>query len=367
MNPIPLFSAKLANQGLDYNKAINRVLNRYYYILGEEVSSFEKEFAQYLNVERCVSVANGTDAIELALRALGVEKEDKVVTVANAGFYSSTAIHAIGAIPVYVDVDLTTLTMCPESLLQALNTKPKAIIVTHLYGQLANITELVSIAESAGIPLVEDCAQAHGAMRDNKLAGSFGTISCFSFYPTKNLGALGDGGAIATNNNELADAVCSLRQYGWGTKYQVSMPGGRNSRLDEMQAAILRDKLGHLDEWNSMRRHIAQRYNAAFASLPIQLPASVGADYVAHLYVLRVDNREAFRAFLAAHGISTDIHYPVIDYRQTAYAHDEMYLKNTETVTPQLVTIPCFPNLSDTDVNHIIATITHYFREQASC
>ena len=342
---------------------INRVLNRHHYILGEEVLHFEREFAQYIGVARCIGVANGTDALELALRAMDIKKNDLVVCVANAGFYSSTAIYTVGAIPIYVDIELTTLTMCAKSLAQALTKNPKAIIVTHLYGQLANIEELVRIAATAGVPLIEDCAQAHGAKRGHKLAGSFGDMACFSFYPTKNLGALGDAGAVVTNNNDLADRVCSLRQYGWSNKYQVTIPGGRNSRLDEIQAAILRDKLLYLDQWNSQRRSIALRYNQAFSALPIQCPYSTDTDYVAHLYVLRVKNRDAFREFLAHRGVATDIHYPMLDYLQTAYLTKEC-LDNTEKAAEEIVSIPCFPGLSNADVDYIITTVISFFIQE---
>lgn len=362
--PIPLFSAKLANLNLDFSEAISRVLKRHHYILGEEVVNFEKEFAAYLGVDYCISVANGTDALELALRALGINKGDKVITVANAGFYSSTAIYALGAEPVYADVEATSLTMCPRSLLKALDTKPKAIIVTHLYGQLANMNELEAMATLAGVPLIEDCAQAHGAYRDNKFAGSYGALACFSFYPTKNLGALGDGGAVVTNSPDLAKSLYSLRQYGWTKKYYVSIPGGRNSRLDEIQAAILRIKLKFLEQDNNLRRQIAKRYSLAFSSLPLCTPVSLNADYVAHLYVLRVENRKEFREFLAGKGITTEIHYPVIDYLQTAYSKAENLLEATEAMANKVVTIPCFPNLPEEDVSSVITAVNDYFNQR---
>lgn len=366
---IPLFSAKLVNQDLDFSHAINRVLKRQHYILGEEVVHFENEFAQYLGLERCVTLANGTDALELALRALHVGQNDKVITIANAGFYSSTAIYAVGATPIYVDVEAATLTMCPQSLLDALQLKPKAIIVTHLYGQLANMSDLISIAQSENIPLIEDCAQAHGAKQADKMAGSFGTLACFSFYPTKNLGALGDGGAVATNDHLLADRVCSLRQYGWTNKYHVSVAGGRNSRLDEIQAAILRDKLPSLDQSNMARRQIAQRYNHAFSSLPIDLPSSLHTDYVAHLYVIRLSKRDTFRSFLATRGIHTEIHYPVIDYLQTAYSNfkKDQYLENTEMAAARIVTLPCFPNMPEEMITQVIRSVIDYFNVGLSC
>ncbi len=362
--PVPLFSAVAANAGLDFINPVKRVLDRHWYVLGDEVTNFETEFAKYVGVSNCVTLANGTDALELALRGLGVEKGDRVIAVANAGFYGSTAIHAIGALPHYVDVDRQTLTMSVKALANALKQKPKAVIVTHLYGQLADIEELVRIASKADVPLIEDCAQSHGATRSGKQAGSFGKIACFSFYPTKNLGALGDGGAIVTSDSDLTARIRSLRQYGWSKKYLVANAGGRNSRLDEMQAAILREKLPHLSKWNEERRQIAQRYNKSFVSLPLDLPYSTGEDYVAHLYVIRVKNdRDAFRTFLKTRGITTEVHYPIPDQRQSAYPYaGTEKLEITESACATVVSLPCYPGLTEVDVNRVIAAILEYFQ-----
>ena len=361
---IPIFSASVVNSNLDFVSSIKRVLDRHWYVLGEEVKCFEAEFSTYVGVTECVSLANGTDALELALRGVGVVAGDTVVGVANAGFYGSTAIHSIGAIPLYVDVDATSLTMGVDALSQALQHKPKAIIVTHLYGQMANVAKLTSLAREAGVAVIEDCAQSHGAAFDGKRAGSFGDIGCFSFYPTKNLGALGDGGAIVCNNTVLANQVRTLRQYGWSTKYRVDSTFGRNSRLDEMQAAILRDKLPLLDGWNAERRLIATKYNKAFAELPVILPTFIGEDYVAHLYVIRVEMRDAFRQHMTAKGVATDIHYPVPDHRQRAYAHALTVgeLTNTDTSSNTIVTLPCFPGLTDSEMTVVIDAVLSFFK-----
>ncbi|MGH8420467.1 MAG: DegT/DnrJ/EryC1/StrS family aminotransferase [Pseudomonas sp.] len=366
MNNIPLFSAAKANAGLDFTASIKAVLDSHWYVLGTEVTRFEEEFASYVGVDHCISVANGSDALELALRGLGVVSGDRVATVANAGFYGSTAIHAVGATPVYADVDPVTLTLCKESLSAVIAaTQPAVIIITHLYGQLANVEEIVQLASEAGIPVLEDCAQSHGARRNGKQAGSFGTIGCFSFYPTKNLGALGDGGAVVTSDEKLATRVRQLRQYGWEKKYQVALPGGRNSRLDEIQAAILRIKLPLLDRWNEQRRSIAQRYNAAFAKLDLDLPPSVAEDYVAHLYVVRVKDRAGFAAALKDKMISTDIHYPIADHRQAAYEAEQQYaLPITEYACKTVISLPCFPGLGDEEVNRVIDAVTAYFLKE---
>lgn len=362
LNPIPLFSASVVNSGLDFLAPLKNVLDSHWYILGTEVKQFEDEFARYVGVDHCVSVANGSEALELALRGLGVEQGSRVVAIANAGFYSSTAIHAIGAEPVYVDVAADTLTMCPKALAEVIESKPAAVIVTHLYGQLANIEEIVRIATAANVPVLEDCAQSHGARRNGQQAGSFGTVACFSFYPTKNLGALGDGGAVVTHNDELAARIRQLRQYGWSQKYQVAIPGGRNSRLDEMQAAILRVKLPLLNAWNEQRRSIAQRYNAAFASLDMQLPASTGDDYVAHLYVVRVKARTEFAAALKERLVSTDIHYPIADHKQPAYnVAPTQSLTVTEQACNTVISLPCFPGLTDEEVDRVIDAVKAFF------
>lgn len=361
---IPIFSASVVNANLDFQSSIKRVLDRNWYVLGEEVKRFELEFAQYVGVAECVSLANGTDALELALRGVGVVAGDKVVSVANAGFYASTAIHSIGAIPLYLDVDVNSLNMAASGLAQALLHKPKAVIITHLYGQMANLEELVRLARADGLAIVEDCAQSHGAVLGGKRAGSFGDIGCFSFYPTKNLGALGDGGAIVCNDPAIASKVRTLRQYGWSTKYHVDSACGRNSRLDEMQAAILRDKLPLLDGRNAERRRIATRYNKAFADLPLTLPSSIGEDFVAHLYVLRADARDVFRQHMTANGVATDIHYPVPDHRQRAYPHAQTIgeLSNTEAASETVVTLPCFPGLTDLEVAVVIEAVRSFFK-----
>lgn len=364
--PVPLFSAAIANAGIDFSEPLMRVVNRHWYIMGEEVKSFEREFADYVGVDHCISVANGSEALEIALLGLGVGPGDRVVTVANAGFYSSTAIRAVGAEPVYVDVDSRSLTMCPKSLEKALSKPAKVVIVTHLYGQLADIETLAGLAKRAGAAVLEDCAQSHGARSSSGQCGSFGDLACFSFYPTKNLGALGDGGAIVTSSSEIAERLLTLRQYGWSTKYHITTPLGRNSRLDEMQAAILRVKLPLLDQWNEQRRSIAQRYCEGFKALPLKLPASLGEDFVAHLFVVRVEDRETFTSYLKEHGVSTDVHYPVPDHWQTAYTQTETFdLPVTESDCSRLVSLPCFPGLMESQVDHVIEVVKSYFKQRA--
>ena len=362
---IPLFSDVAMNRNLDFLSAVKKVLDRHWYVLGEEVAGFESEFANYVGVGHCVSMANGTDAIEIALRSVGIGRGDLVVTVANAGFYSSTAIHAVGATPVYVDINASCMTMSVEALIEALKQKPKCVIVTHLYGQMADIKELLALARAAGVMLIEDCAQSNGAKTKGRQAGSWGDAACFSFYPTKNLGAMGDGGAVVTNNDELAAKLKILRQYGWSSKYHVGHAGGKNSRLDEMQAAILRVKLPLLDSWNAARRNIASRYNEAFLNLGFDALPSVDESFVAHLYVARIHNRDALREFLKTQCVATDVHYPVPDHHQAAYIHPQVVgsIEVTESSCKNLVTLPCFPGMTDEAVDTVIAAVKKYFEQ----
>lgn len=359
MITVPLFSAIDIAATVDLRGAVQRVLDSHWYVLGKEVAAFEREFADYCGVPHCVGVANGTEALELALRSVGVGTGDRIALAANAAFYGSTAVRAISAVPVYGDVDPQTLTFAPAVLRTILEHGVKAIIVTHLYGQLAAIESIVDLAAEFGVPVIEDCAQAHGAALRGKRAGSFGAVGCFSFYPTKNLGALGDGGAITTSSAAIAAGVRRLRQYGWGAKYHVEAPGGRNSRLDEMQAAVLRAKLPHLDTWNAKRRSIARRYNEAFAGLPVRCPPSTGEDYVAHLYVLRVANRDQFRNILNERGIASDVHYPVPDHLQPAYPCEEQKgaLPVTEAACESVVSLPCFPGIKPEQVEQVIEAV----------
>ena len=342
--------------------AVNRVLASGCYILGRECAAFESEFAAYCGVAHCISVANGTDALELALRALGIGPGDTVATVANAGGYSTTAIRAVGAEPLYIDIDPDAMNMSAADLAARLTPAVRAVIATHLYGRMAPLPALLAVTGRAAVPLVEDCAQAHGAAIGGRKAGSWGTLACFSFYPTKNLGALGDGGAITTHERELAQRVRSLRQYGWSSKYRCS-EYGRNSRMDEMQAAILRAKLPHLDGWNARRREIACAYSAALAGQAVECPRDFGESYVAHLYVIRTQERDRVRAALSSCGIATDIHYPVPDHLQEAArrAHGTLaasvHLPVTEQASGEILTLPCYAELLDDEISAVVGAL----------
>ena len=339
-------------------EAIERVMASRHYILGKEVDAFEHEFADYCGTRRCVGVANGTDALELALRALGIGRGSRVATVANASYYTCTALDAIGAEPVFVDVD-ESLTMSPVALARVVR-DVDAVVVTHLYGRLAAVEAIVECATRHAKPVVEDCAQAHGASCAGGRAGSFGACGCFSFYPTKNLGALGDGGAVVTADDALADEVRTLRQYGWTKKYEVSVRGGRNSRLDELQAAVLRAKLPWLDGWNAARGAIAARYRAGLADLGVLLPSVADDGDVAHLFVVRHARRDDLRRALDAAGIGSDVHYPIPDHRQSVRAAPAPSLPETEAACAEVLTLPCFPGLTPDAVDRVVAVVQSF-------
>jgi dTDP-4-amino-4,6-dideoxygalactose transaminase len=340
--------------------ALQRVLESGRYILGPECEAFESEFAGYLGGGHCLGVANGTEAIELALRAVGVGAGDRVVTVANTVSATISAIQQLGARPVFVDIDPVRMTMSPAALEACLAKEAatvKAILPVHLYGLCADMPALSAIAQRRGIALVEDCAQAQGAEIQGRKAGTWGACAAFSFYPTKNLGALGDGGAVFTRDSRVAEQVRLLRQYGWRERYLSEIPG-RNSRLDEMQAAVLRVKLRHLDAENARRNGIAQHYLKALAGSALQLPGVPDdSRHVWHQFVLRSPRREALRAHLAQNGIQAAVLYPIPCHQQPAYAQPGLCLPETEKACSELLCLPCHPGLSDAQVNQVIQAV----------
>ena len=340
--------------------AYGRIVERGRFVMGPETEAFETALAESCGARRALGVGNGTDALELALRALRLEPGASVAAVANAGMYGATAILAAGLTPVFVEAEPGRATMDPASLEAALARGCSAVLVTHLYGRLADMEPIAALARAAGAPLLEDAAQAHGAERDGKRAGSWGVAGCFSFYPTKNLGALGDGGAVVTSDEAFADRLRRLRQYGWGRKYVSELAGGRNSRLDELQAAFLMAKLPRLAELNERRRAIARRYNAAFEGLGLELPPGPEADDVAHLYVVRSPRRDALAEALAAQGVASEIHYPVPDHRQPAIEQAmgrQPALSVTERLCAESLSLPCFPELTEPEIARVIAAV----------
>ena len=338
--------------------AVDEVLSSGWYVLGPQHDAFETEFAAAVGVAHCVGVANGTDALELALLSVGCQPGDEVVTAANASMYTATAALKAGLVPRFADVDPRSLLLTAATIAPALTSRTKAVVVTHLYGRMAEIAPIRDLCRAHGVALVEDCAQAAGARNEQGAAGSLGDVAAFSFFPTKNLGALGDGGAVVTNDDERAALVRRLRQYGWSSKYTVTEPRGRNSRLDELQAAVLRVKLPHLDAWNARRREIVARYAEVLGHgvrRMVHGNASDSPAYVAHLAVMITEDREADRAAFTEGGVRTDIHYPVPDHHQPvlADAMADVELPVTELAATQILTLPCFAEMTETEIERV--------------
>ena len=364
MTPIPVFdlARQLTPQRAELEAAVLAVIRDGHFVLGDHVAAFESEFSAYCGARHAVGVANGTDALELALRAVGVNSGDRVVTVANAGGYSTAAIRACGAAPLYVDVDAQSMQVNIDDFERAISTGPRAAIVTHLYGRLADVEALQRSAAASRVPLVEDCAQAHGARLDGRHAGTFGSIGCFSFYPTKNLGALGDGGAVITQDDGFATTLRALRQYGWHRKYHVERAGGRNSRLDELQAAVLRCRLLALDGDNRRRRAIAERYCRSMNNPLLEIPVRQGENDVVHLFVVLTRHRDALAAHLRAHNIGSDVHYPVPDHQQPGLPvpEDVTPLPVTEQLAQRVLTLPSFPTMTEEEIARVIDTCNSF-------
>ncbi len=344
--------------------ALTRVLESGWFALGREVEAFEQAFSEFLGGGHVAGVGNGTDALELALRALELGPGDTVVTAANAGGYATTAILACGAQPVYAEVDADSGLLDPERLLPlARKSGARALIITHLYGRMAPMRALMDQAREADLLIVEDCAQAHGASLEGNPAGTWGDLGCFSFYPTKNLGALGDGGAVFARNQALIERVHALRQYGWTDKYTNSMPGGRNSRLDEIQAACLRARLPHLPAANLRRRRIARRYLEQIDNKWISLPdrPDIDAD-VFHLFPVTSTRRQALADHLASSDIQSAVHYPCPDYAQPAWRGlvPDHALPVTDQRAREILSLPCHPALSEQEIDHVIATCNRF-------
>jgi dTDP-4-amino-4,6-dideoxygalactose transaminase len=340
--------------------AMARVVDSGWYILGREVEAFEQEFAKQFNFGGAAGVANGTDAIVLALRIVGVGRGDRVATVSHTAVATVAAIEMVGASPVFVDITSDTYTMDPASLLRTLETRGpvKAAIAVHLYGHPADAPAILAIANQFDVRVIEDCAQCHGAKLNGRFAGSMGDAATFSFYPTKNLGAVGDGGMVVAADPERIRRARILREYGWERRYVSEVPG-MNSRLDELQAAILRVRLRYLDAGNQRRAVIAAAYDVGLANTRLALPKHrSGATHVYHQYVVRHPDRDRFRARLKDKGIGTNIHYPVPVHRQPAYAGrfeiDPNGLETTDAVATQILSLPMYPELSDAMVANIV-------------
>lgn len=344
----------------EIDDAVSRVLAGGWYLLGHELECFEKRFAEYYGAGYGIGVASGTDAIEIALWACGIGQGDEVLTVSNTCVPTIAGIEAVCAKARFIDIDPAAYTMNPFLIENRITDKTKAIVVVHLYGQCADMEPILTVAKKHGLKVVEDCAQAHGAEYKNKRAGNMGDVAAFSFYPSKNLGALGDAGMVVTNDTEIAMKAKMIRNYGQKERY-VHLIKGTNSRMDELQAAILNAKLPYLDEWNQRRRKIAEYYIERLTSLNLVLPLEMQRrKHIYHLFVIRVDNRERFMEKMLFCGIQTAIHYPTPVHLQPAYVQyreQSQYLKVTEEQAGQLVSLPLYPELTDGEVEHVASSV----------
>ncbi len=344
----------------DVDKALLSAVASTQYILGEELERFEEEFAAYCDTVSCIGVGSGTAAIQLALEALEIKARDEVIAPANTFIATIFPILRVGARPVLVDCDARTATIDPAQVELAMTPRTKAVIAVHLYGQPAAIDPLTVLCAERGIILIEDACQAHGALYRGRRAGSLGRVAAFSFYPGKNLGAYGDGGAITTSDQELTDRIRILRNLGQAKKYE-HLTLGTNERLDTVQAAVLRVKLRHLDRWNRLRRMHATTYTEALSDTATELPwVAPDVEHVWHLYVVRTPKRDAVRAALAEQGIASGMHYPVPLHLQPALAqlgYRTGDFPNTEAWSKELLSLPMFPELRPDEIDAVAGTV----------
>jgi dTDP-4-amino-4,6-dideoxygalactose transaminase len=361
---IPVFDVgrQLAAIRGEIEAAIEAVLDSGWFILGERVAAFERQFAEYLGVPEAVGVGNGTEAIQIGLQALGVGPGDEVITVANAGVPPVAAVEATGARVVLVDIDPASHNLDPLQAERAITPRTKALLVVHLYGAPADLDGLQEVARRHGVKLMEDCAQAHGATWRGRRVGSIGDAAAFSFYPTKNLGALGDGGAVVATDPSVTERARLLRAYGWRQQYTSEIRGA-NSRLDELQAAVLSVKLAHLEAWNAARRSLAARYDAGLRGVepPRALPQ---AHHVYHLYVVRAPRRDQLRAHLAERGVGSGIHYALPSHLQPAYADLGLgpgSLPHTERAAREVLSLPLYPELEEAEVERVIGLVNEFY------
>ena len=348
----------------EMREAIDRVLTRGWFVLGEELDNFERAFAKYLGTDHAVGVGSGTDAIELALRAAGVGPGDQVITIANTAVPTLTGICASGAAPILIDIDPATFTLDPALIAPAIASDTKAIVPVHLYGHPCDMDAILAIAQEHNLVVVEDCAQAHGALYKGRPCGIFGEAAAFSFYPSKNLGAYGDGGAVVTRSTSIDERLRKLRNYGENERYHHECQGV-NSRLDEIQAAVLSVKLPHLDAWNAARRKHAERYRDLLDGLPIRLPTEAEwATHCYHLYVIRAQERDALREHLRTEGIGTQLHYPMPIHLQKAYAFlgkASGSFPESELAASEVLSLPMYPELCSEAIDTVARAIKDFY------
>lgn len=360
--PFSDFRAEIQNRGNLLRRAIDRVLNSGYFTLGKEVKEFEKKFAKFLGVRYCIGVGNGLEAIQIALMALKIGPGDEVITTPLSAVATTLAILAVGAKPVFVDTNDRGL-IDPNLIPKVISKKTRAILPVHLYGQPCHLEKIQTLCREYKLFLIEDAAQAHGSIFHGKKLGTFGDFGCFSFYPTKNLSAFGDAGAIVTNDKKLADLCYQIRDYGQKRKYDHRVYG-LNSRLDEIQAAILRVKLRFLHNDNKKRQALVQRYCKKLSKLPLQIVTAFSKDSNFHLFVVRTPQRLKLSEFLSRHGIQTFIHYPKIipeqPFLKERYRTD--LPKTAKALVRQILSLPCYPQMTAKHVDYICEKISLFFK-----
>ena len=363
---IPFSELKTQYQNIEneIQEAFEQVFDSSWFVLGKNVEAFETEFASYCQAEYGIGVGSGTEALHLALLACDVQPGDEVITVANTAVPTISAISFARAKPVFVDIDPDSYTMNPNLIEAKITEKTRVILPVHLFGQPADMRPILDISKKYNLKVIEDACQAHGAEYDGKKVGALGDLGCFSFYPSKNLGAYGDGGMVVTNNPDLADRVWMLRNYGQRKRYYHDIKGF-NSRLDELQAAFLRKKLNHLNQWNQRRRQLAQIYYDNLGGSIVKPIEKDYANHIYHLYVIRCQRREELQGFLSENEIQTLIHYPVPVHFQPAY--QDLNLKSgslpiTEKYAAEILSLPMYPELKDDDVLFVADKINDFYR-----
>ncbi|NPV59701.1 MAG: DegT/DnrJ/EryC1/StrS family aminotransferase [Actinobacteria bacterium] len=366
---IPFLDLSTRDQGLvaELSEAFARVISRGRFVLGPEVTAFEREFATFCGAREAVGVASGTDALILALRSLGISPGDEVITPALSAPPTAVAVSLAGGRPVFVDIHPETRCIDPDKIEEAIGPRTRFLLVVHLYGRVADMRELARIADEHGLAIVEDCAQAHGARAHGRSAGTWSRAGCYSFYPTKNLGAYGDGGAVITDDTELARRLRRLRDYGRVDRDRLGEIG-MNSRLDELQASFLRVKLRRLEEWNRRRRELARRYREGLEGLPLDLPAWDGEeDHCFHLFAIGCDKRDELRLHLEGKGIETAVHYPVPLHLHDPYlegGRPVFSCPEAERFCARAVSLPLHPSLTDEEQDAVILAVRDFYRRR---
>lgn len=361
---IPFGNLKKQYESLkpEIDKAVLRVLSSGWFILGKEVENFENAFAQYCGAKYCVGVGNGMEALQTSLMALEIGEGDEVITTPLSAAATSLAISHVGAIPVFADINPQTFNIDPDGIEKKITPKTKAILPVHLYGRVADMKRIMEIAHKHNLYVIEDVAQAHGAELDGKKAGTFGNFGALSFYPSKNLGAYGDAGGLITNDETLAKKARVIRDYGQDGRYHHVVIG-LNSRLDEIEAAILSVKLPYLDAWNLCRKKIAEKYNSGLQGFPMILPKEE-ENHVWHLYVIQTDRRDLLQKYLKKYRIASQIHYPKVIYQQEVYHHLNIpkgHAPQAEEAVKKIISLPIYPELTEEETDYIIETIKNFF------